>query len=218
MNIKIIDFPESQYYKEVQNKNQIVLHHTVSDPTSAVGDIGSWSSDNLRIATYSILGYDGILNKCFASNEWAHHLGVKADFLKKWQFDDCGHRNELLNHRSIAIEIDAWGGLVKSGGVFLNAYGKPINPKLEVVEIDWRGFHHFQKYSDEQLATLEELLPVLMRANKIENFGIKDGNFGVRRDALQGGSGIFSHSNYREDKSDLYPDERLIKLLNNIIL
>jgi N-acetyl-anhydromuramyl-L-alanine amidase AmpD len=218
MKIKLIDFPESQYYKEVQNKNQIVLHHTVSDPTSAVGDIGSWLADTSRIATYSILGYDGTLNKCFDSNDWAHHLGIKAEFLKKWQFNDYSSRNELLNRQSIAIEIDAWGGLTKSGDVFLNAYGKPISPKLEVIEVDWRGYHYFQKYSDEQLAALEELLPVLMRANKIENFGIKDGNFGIRRDALQGKSGIFSHSSYREDKSDLYPDERLIKLLNNIIL
>ena len=122
MKINIIDFPESQYYKEPQNKNQIVLHHTVSSPMSGANVISSWKMDTPRIATYAVLDFDGTLNKCFASNEWAHHLGIKADFLKKWQFNDYNSRNELLNRRSIAIEICSWGGLVKSGNQYINAY------------------------------------------------------------------------------------------------
>lgn len=217
MNIKQINFPENQYYKDTQEKKQIVLHHTVSDPMSAVGDINSWTSDASRIATYIIISYDGTINKCFKSNQWAHHLGVTSKFLKEKGFSDYASRNDLLNKQSIAIEIDAWGGLTKDkNGKFLNAYGKPISDKLEVVECDWRGYKYFQKYSKGQIDVLSELLPILMKEYSIPSYGIKDGNFDIRMDALSGKPGIYSHSNLRADKSDLYPDKNLIEMLKNI--
>jgi hypothetical protein len=216
MNIKETPIPKNQYYPEIQTKTQIVLHHTVSDPKSPLGDINSWLSDTLRISTYAIVGYDGTINKCFPSNNWANHLGVKSDALKAMGFKDAGSRNELLNKQTIAIEIDAWGGLTYKDGKYLNAYGKPIASDLEVVECKWRGFTHFQKYSKAQIQALSELLPELMKANNIPNYGIKDGNLDVRLDALKGEKGIFSHSSYRKDKSDLYPDKDLINMLNNL--
>lgn len=216
MNIKKIDFPSNQYYQEIQNKTQIVLHHTVSNPLSETGDINSWLSDTGRIATYIIISYDGTINKCFKSNEWGHHLGIKSDFLKQKKFKDYATRNTLLNKESIGIEIDAWGGLTKKNGVYYNAYNKPISNDLEIVECDWRGFKYFQKYSQAQIDSLGELLPILMETYNIPSYGIKDGNFEVRLDALEGKPGIYSHSSYRSDKSDLYPDENLINLLKSL--
>ena len=136
---------------------------------------------------------------------------------EKLGFKDYAIRNELLNKQSIGIEIDSWGGLTKGkDGLYYNAYGKPISNKLEVVECDWRGYKYFQKYSQAQIDTLAELLPLLMEANKIPSYGIKDGNFDVRMDALNGTPGIYSHSSFRNDKSDLMPDQNLIKMLNNL--
>ena len=57
-----VDFHHSQYYPELVNKNQIDLHHTVSDPHSHVGDVNSFLSDPSRIATSIILGYNGNLS------------------------------------------------------------------------------------------------------------------------------------------------------------
>lgn len=216
MNVKEIPFVSSQYYPEVQPKNQIVLHHTVSDPTSPIGDVGSWNSDTQRIATAYIVGYDGTLYKMFKSTHWGHHLGIKIVELKKLGFKDYLYRNDMLNKQSIAIEIDNWGGLTKQGDKYLNAYGKAISDKLEVVECDWRGYKRFQKYSDKQIDTLGELLPLLMDANNIPNKGLISGNFDLNMDALNSVPGIYSHSNYRKDKSDLYPDERIIKMLQSL--
>lgn len=216
MKINPIAFPQNQYYPEVEIKNQIVLHHTVSDPTSATGDIGHWLSDPKRIATYLVISADGTLNKCFPSNMWAHHIGMKAETLKDAGFEDYLNRNDTLNKHSIAIELDSWGGLVESKGKLLNAYGKPISSKLDIIDCEWRGFKKFQAYTDAQIAALAELLPVLMKEYKISNHGLVDGNFDVRKDALQGVSGIFAHSNFREDKSDLYPDQRIVQLLKNL--
>lgn len=216
MKINSIPFPQAQYYPEVEVKNQIVLHHTVSDPCSSTGDTNYWLSDPKRIATYLVISADGTLNKCFPSNMWAHHIGMKAETLKEAGFEDYATRNDTLNKHSIAIEIDCWGGLTKKGDKFLNAYGKPISDKLEVIECDWRGYKYFQAYTDAQISALAELLPILMKEYKISNHGIADGNFGVRKDALQGVNGIYSHSSFRTDKSDLYPDQRIINMLKNL--
>ncbi len=217
--MKIINVPIStdQYYPVDQPKKQIVLHHTVSDPTTQTGDVGSWLADKERIATYAIIALDGTIHKCFKSTHWAHHLGVKMGWLKANGFRDYLIRNEMLNKSSIAIEIDSWGGLTKKNGRYYNAYGREVSKDLEVVECNFRGYKFFQKYSDAQIQTLRELLPELMKANNIPNNGLKDGNFDLRKeDALSGVPGIYSHSNFRADKSDLYPDKRIVELLNSL--
>jgi len=136
--------------------------------------------------------------------------------IKASAFKDFLVRNELLNRNSIAIELDCWGGVTKSDKGFLNAYGKPISKDLEVVECNWRGYKYFQKYSQAQIQALRELLPELMKRYSIPSFGIKDGNLDMRRDAIAGIPGIFSHTSYRKDKSDLYPDESIIEMLNTL--
>jgi len=216
--MKVIQMPirTDQYFPEPQKKQQIVLHHTVSNPLSAQGDVDYWQSDASRIATYCIIGLDGSVNRCFPSNAWAHHLGVRVAEIKAMGFKDFMTRNEVLNRNSIGIELDCWGGLVKKGSNFLNAYGKPISKDLEVIECDWRGYKYYQKYSTDQINALDELLRYLMNTYSIPSFGIKDGNFNQRMDAIGGTRGIFSHSSYRRDKSDLYPDERILTMLNNL--
>ena len=124
---------------------------------SSIGDINYWASDKGRIATYCVIGYDGTVNKCFKSTQWAHHIGMKAETLKELKFADYATRNESLNKHSIGIEIDSWGGLIKDKkGNYINAYGNPISSKLEVIELDkpWRGYKFYQKYSDAQIKTL----------------------------------------------------------------
>lgn len=59
MKIINANFPSSNYYSEKIEKKQIVLHHTVSNPFVAEGDINHWKSMTDRIATYAIISYDG---------------------------------------------------------------------------------------------------------------------------------------------------------------
>lgn len=231
MIIKKIKFDEVSYYKSSCPKKQIVLHHTVSNPVNSQADADYWKSLPSHIACAYIQSLDGSFLQLFEDEFWGHHLGVTSASLKQQGFIDYSSRNVLLNQQSIAVEIDAWGGLflgtggiVKIGGkgvattkgVFYNAYGSPIDSKLEVVNIPWRGFEYFQKYSDAQVESLGTLLQDIMRRYSIPSYGLKDGNFNVRRDALVSTPGIFSHSNYRSDKSDLYPDFRIISMLKNL--
>lgn len=206
--------PNTSYYNEVEVKNQIVLHHSVSDPFNTDGDVNSWRIGTNHIATPFIIRGDGTIVKTFPSNVWANHLGIKDSVFKKY---DLTPNNINLNKKSIAIEIDGWGGLTCDiKGNLFNAYGKPISDKLEVVSYHFRGYNFFQKYTALQIESLEELLTLLMKEYKIPSYGIKDKNFDVRKDSLEGVNGIFSHTSYRSDKSDLYPDKDLIKMLNRL--
>ena len=217
MKVVNVDFPEKNYYQEKHTKNQIVLHHTVSNPKSQVGDIEHWNSLSGRIATYAIIGYDGIIYECFDPSFWAHHIGLTTRTLMNLGYEDYRRRNLILNKHSIAIEIDSWGALTKkNNNKYHSIYNTPIDKDLEVDEVEFRGYKHFQKYSKAQIETLGLLLPKLMKEFNIKNEGIKDGNFDVRHDAIEGDSGIFSHTSYRSDKSDIYPNKELINLLRNI--
>lgn len=131
-------------------------------------------------------------------------------------YNDYRTRNALLNKQSIGIELDAWGPITKKNDNYYNAYGTLIKNEVGVIEKKWRGYEYYQKYSHEQLETLSKLLPILMDKHNIDDYGIKNGNLEISKDALDGKSGIFSHTSYRKDKSDIYPDKDLIKLLNNL--
>ena len=150
-----VDFPENQYYKEQTTKKQIVLHHTVSGQ-GVDGDISWWRSTVDRVATALIIDWEGKIFQCFSSLYWGHHLGIKNS------------NNLALNKGSIGIEIDSWGGLVKSGKNWHPAKwenGKyvpnmAIKPIKNVVEFPngYKGLYGFEAYTDKQIESVKKLL------------------------------------------------------------
>lgn len=222
-----IDFPENQYYRETTSKNQVVIHHTVSGGY-AQGVINWWNQDPQRIATHFIIQQDGTIFQLYSSKYWAHHLGVKADFLKNMGFTDYGTRNTLLNKSTIGIEICRWGGLVKDDNGFHPAkwdtttkkyvpYTKITIPVENVQSFPrpFRDFYHFEKYTSAQLISVSRMLTYLC-----DKFGISKEYYGnmwdVSKDALAGKPGIWTHVSYRPDKSDCFPQTELINMLQNI--
>lgn len=209
-----VNFPENQYHKEQTTKNQIVLHHTVSG-VGVNGDISYWLSTADRIATAFIIGWDGKIYQCFSSKYWGSHLGIKAA------------SNLALNKGSIGIEIDAWGGLIQKGKSWYpakwdenlkkNVPNTNVKPIKNVVQIPngFRGYFGFEKYTDEQIESVRKLLVYF---NGVYNIPLDYNNdmWDLSQNALSGKSGIWTHVSYREDKSDCYPDERLINMLKSL--
>ena len=222
-----VDFPDNQYYKVPTDKNQITIHHTVSNSNSVNGDIAWWRSTADRIATALIIGHDGKIYQCFSSKYWGHHLGVKAEFLKSLGFIDYNTRNVQLNKSAIGIELDAWGGLIKYRDAWYpakwdenrkqNVANVDASPVKNVYEISkgFRGYYGFEKYSNEQIEALRELLVFFN-----EKYGIpldyNETMWDISKDALGGKSGIWTHVSYRTDKSDCYPDPDLINMLKSL--
>lgn len=213
-----------QFFSETNVKKQVVIHHTVSGD-GIDGDFSWWNNSADRIATSIIIGRDGTIYQCFKTSSWAHHLGIKTNFLKAKGFSDYKSRNIILNKQSIGIELDSWGGLVKhSDGKFYPAL-TPTTPNLKAKPIDgknvatysngFRGYKYFEKYTNPQLVEMGKLLLYFGRIYSIP-MNYNPDMFGVSLKALAGNPGIWSHVSYREDKSDCHPQPELIELLQAV--
>lgn len=225
--IVVVGFPPDQYYREVTPKNQIVLHHTVSG-RGAKGDINWWLTDKRRIATHIIIDYKGVPYQCYSSRFWGHHLGIKMKFLQDEEFNDWSTRNVKLNKHSIGIEIDAWGGLLQKDEEWYAAKWDKIRRKnvpnlktkipIERVQLypeGYRGFYAFEKYTDEQIETVKELLLYWKKKYKIP-LSYNPNMWRVNKQALSGESGVWSHTSFRQDKSDVHPQPELVEMLKSL--
>lgn len=227
-SINLVDFPDDQYYREITDKNQIIIHHTVSGD-GVMGDINWWKMTKDRISTHVIIGRDGKIYQCYSSKYWGHHIGIQKKYLMNYGFTDWKTRNVLLNKKSIGIEIDSWGGLVKYDEKFYPAkYDKITNthipnldikpiPKKNVItyEKGYRGFNYYEKYTNSQLKSLAELLKFWNKTYKIP-LNYNSDMWDVSENALNGTSGVWSHTSFRADKSDAHPQKNLINLLRSL--
>jgi len=209
-----VNFPEAQYIRESNTKNQIVIHHTVSGQ-GVNGDIAWWRSTADRVGTAIIVGWDGKIYQCFGSKYWAYHLGLKTG------------NNKKLNQESIGIEIDAWGGLVRTNRLWYpakwdgdlkkfvgNTSVAPIQ-NVQVYEQGFRGFYGFEKYTDAQIEAVRELLVFWNGRYKIP-LDYNEDMWDISNKALSGQGGVWTHVSYRKDKSDCHPQPELVKMLKSL--
>lgn len=209
-----VDFPDNQYIKEQTNKKQIVLHHTVSGQ-GVNGDIAWWRQSVERIGTALIINWDGKIYQCFSSKYWAYHLGVKTA------------NSKALNSESIGIEIDAWGGLIRTNRLWYpakwdenlkqnvaNTNYAPIK-NVQIYENGYKGFYGFEKYTDAQIEAVRELLVFFGEKYKIP-LNYNPTMFDVSKEALGGKPGVWSHTSFRKDKSDIHPQKELIEMLKSL--
>lgn len=217
--IKQFNFPDSQYYKEVTDKKQICLHHTASGPGTD-GDIHWWLTDPARVATCVIIDRTGIIDSCFDSKYWAHHLGTHA------------LNNHQLNQHCLGIEIDAWGALVFLDGAYRSYTGQPV-PVEEVIEYPM-GFktipnspyflkkevageiaHYYHRYTKEQILSVAQLLEYWGPLYNIP-LTYNEDMWHLSTLALSGAPGVWTHASYLEEKSDCHPQEQLIYMLKSL--
>ncbi|MFN5444535.1 MAG: N-acetylmuramoyl-L-alanine amidase [Crocinitomicaceae bacterium] len=202
---QIIDcpLPDDQYYKEVYNKRQIVIHHTVSNG-NAKNVIASWQKTKEKVGVAFVVDREGKVYKAFSSAHWAHHLGTKEI------------NNTILNKQSIGIELCSWGALTFKNGIYYTI-SKEIIPKEEVITYvyPFRENRYFQKYTDKQLESLKLLLQYLCETYKIPKTYIPE-MWEISKSALRGDKGIFTHVSYRKDKSDCHPQKELEEVLKSL--
>lgn len=229
--IKVIhhDFPIDQYYKEETQNKQICLHHLASggDINTVQSDIDWWKSNKERVATCILISRDGTINTLFDSKYWAHHLGIKIEAFDKegikrvYKKRSNGKKyvanNEILNQGTIGLEIDSWGGLTERNGRYFSWANKEVKKENVVFYPNkYRGYNYFEKYTSEQIESIRLLL-----IHWKEEYGIDisykgDKMFEVCKEALSGEEGVWSHTSYRSDKSDIHPQKELIKMLKEL--
>ena len=207
--IKDCQMPDNQYIKQITNKTQVFIHFTAGGP-SAKNTIGYWESDAVQVATAFVIDGDtGDVYEAYNPDYWGFHLGIKGT-------------NGKLDKASIGIEICAFGPLVKKGGEYF-AWPNDFTTKVDeenVCSLDepFRGYSYFFKYTDKQLENLEKLLVFLIKKYNIQVQPSFDNswleyNQEVINKCLPG---IWTHTTVRKDKSDTYPDERLLAILNKL--
>ena len=201
------NFSSKEFVKELHEKKQVVLHHTVSGD-KVNGDINWWLKDKKRIGTCILIERDGTIHQVFSSKYWAYHLGENGkDHVRM----GLPYRRNDMN--SIGIEIDSWGGLKKKEGKWYSSAGTLVpDERVQEYPEGFRGFYAFEKYTEKQIESVRQLLVFWNKTYGIP-LDYNEDMWDLCYDALAGKSGVYTHVSYRSDKSDCHPQPELIQML-----
>lgn len=207
--------PKGEYAEGPTKKEYLFLHHTAgwNNPYKT---ITNWGSDTRgRIATEFVLGgqkltdgnsdYDGVMVQCMPEGAYGWHLGKNG--------------SQHMHTHSVGIEVTNFGYL-KNG----KAYQGSTAHESQIVTLaeSFRGYKQWHRYSDAQIEVLDKWirwigerdgidiragLPALVKEKGVAAF---DWN----ADAYYGKvKGLWTHTNTRKDKTDMFPQQELLDLL-----
>ena len=210
MNIINKPLPKDEYRSTKTKKTSICIHHTAGGH-NPLNVISAWDNDTLgRVATPYIIGgistrdknaeHDGLIYQCFSEDYDCSHIGKPP-----------------IDFSTIGIEVCNYGYLTKStdGKYYTYVHSEVPEDMVYTINEGWKGYKHFHKYTTKQIASLKELL--LYLSNKY-NINIKKqwiiSKFTTSTSALKNESGLWTHVNYRKDKTDMHPQPELIEMVN----
>jgi hypothetical protein len=210
--------PKGQYKEGPTKKEYLFLHHTAgwNNPYKTVDD---WANDDRgTIATEFVLGgrsvrgnddrYDGELVQCMPEGAYAWHLGTNG--------------SQHMHTHSVAIEVCNFSYAV-DGKTYVNT--RIAENQLVTLAAPFREYSQWHAYSDEQIATLRSFILWIAERDSID---VRDGlvaqigdvgakAFEFNKDAFNGTiKGMWTHTNTREDKFDLFPQPELLDMLRSL--
>ena len=210
-------------YVDRGNKPQLrhaFLHHTAGreNPYKVVD---SWGRDDRgRVGTEYVLGgqshtsgntdNDGVMVKAFPDNGYAYHLGKTG--------------SGAMNKASVGIEICSMGYLDSNYMTYVNS--KCLASQVIKLAEPFKNKLYWHRYSDRQIEEIEKWIKYVGEKEQIDmRLGLKQWikkfgptkAFGFQEDAYYGKvQGLLTHTNVRKDKSDCYPDPRLVDVIMSI--
>ena len=219
--------PKGEYVKEEMEKTHIFIHHTLGwhNPERV---IKSWGRDSRgRVGTAFVIGgqsvkandnkYDGAIYRAFDESYWAYHLGTRK-------------YNPAAEKESIGIELCSFGPLTeKADGSYVTYTGTKVDQsQIEILDEPYKGYKAWHKYSDAQIEATVNLIHYLCEkynidpssglVHRVHDLGKTAAfNFDERVRSGNAEPGIYTHGMVRRDKSDIYPCQRLIDRLGNLI-
>lgn len=207
--------PVGEYKQGPTDKEYVFLHHTAGwhNPFKC---IDNWGRDNRgAVATEFVLGgpsikgnddkYDGKMVQAFPEGGYGWHLGKNG--------------SQHMHTHSVGIEVCNFGYIVNG-----KAYqGTPV-VESQIVELskEFRGHKTWHRYSDAQIEALHKWilwiaerdgidvragLPALIKEKGADAFEFNE-------DAYYGKiKGLWTHTNTRKDKVDMFPQQELMDML-----
>jgi len=210
--------PQGEYKNGPTNKEYLFLHHTAGwhNPFNV---IDQWGRDSRgAVATEFVLGgpsvkgnndeFDGVMVQAFPEGGYGWHLGKNG--------------SQHMHTHSVGIEVCNFGW-IKDG----KTYAGTKVAESQLVELDkpFRGFKTWHKYSDDQIDALDKWirwigerdgidiragLPALVKEKGADAFEFNE-------DAYYGKvKGIWTHTNTRKDKFDMFPQQELLDMLMSL--
>ena len=207
--------PVGEYKQGPINAEWLFLHHTAGwhNPYKT---IDSWGRDSRgAVATEFVLGgpsvkgnddkYDGEMVQAFPEGNYGWHLGKNG--------------SQKMHVNSIGIEVCNFGYIVNG-----KTYAGTTVTNSQIVELDkeFRGHKLWHRYSDAQIEALHKwILWIAERDNIDVRAGlpalIKEKGadaFEFNEDAYYGRvKGLWTHTNTRKDKVDMFPQQELMDML-----
>jgi hypothetical protein len=236
-NLHKAHMPTDEYYTTGEKKDWIFIHHTAGW-NNPFNTIKNWARDNRgRVATEFCLGgqkitdcdsqYDGTVVQAFPEGGYGWHLGIG---------------NNIMHRASVGIEVNNFGYLTEGGyykkangvrtwikrtpGKFYTYVGTEAHPS-QVVELSekFRGYKHWHRYSDKQIIELEKLIRYVGERDEID---VRKGLPELVRDKgaeafdkcsvsmCTETKGLWSHTNCRTTKFDMFPQQELMDMLTSL--
>ena len=207
--------PKGEYREGPTKKEYVFLHHTAGW-NNPYNTINNWGRDNRgTVATEFVVGgqsvkgnddkYDGEIVQAFPEGGYGWHLGRNG--------------SSYMHSHSVGIEVNNFGW-IKNG----KTYAGTRVEESQIVTLDkaFRGHKTWHRYSDKQIHSLRELilyigdrdniditkgLPALVKEKGVAAFEFNEDAFYGRV------KGLWTHTNTRKDKSDMFPQSELLDML-----
>jgi len=207
--------PVGEYKEGPTNKEYAFIHHTAGwhNPYNC---IDQWSRDSRgAVATEFVLGgqsvkgndtkYDGEVVHAFPEGSYGWHLGKNG--------------SQHMHTHSVAIEVCNFG-YVKDGKTYAGT--RVAEDQIVTLSQPFRGYKDWHRYSDKQIESLHKWILWISERDSIDvRKGLPDlirkigvSAFEFQEDAYYGRvKGLWTHTNTRKDKSDMFPQQELIDML-----
>ena len=210
--------PKGEYKVGPTKKEYIFLHHTAGG-NNPFSTINRWGRDDRgAIATEFVLGgqsikgnddqYDGVMVQAFPEGAYGWHLGPNG--------------SQHMHTHSVGIEVNNFGYIVDG-----KTYAGQTASASQIVTLKepFKGYKTWHRYSDKQIENLR--LWLLWIAER-DNIDIREGlpslikekgakAFDFNPDAYYGKiKGVWTHTNTRRDKFDMFPQDELLEMLTNL--
>jgi hypothetical protein len=214
LEIKQHFLPIGEYKGQKTKKEWVFLHHTAGWE-NPIKTIDAWANDKRGpIATEFVLGgqnirtcdktYDGVMVQAFPTGFYGWHLGTGSN---------------KLHSGSVGLEVCNFGQL-KDGKTYVGT----VAHQVQIVKLPkpFRGHQFWHKYSDLQITGIKDWLLFIADRDDIDiKKGLVELIHKKGADAfdhfdlslVEKTRGLWTHTNVRKDKVDMFPQPELIDML-----
>lgn len=221
--LKVEEVPfEGFYFKAAYQKKQIIWHHSAGWD-NARGMFDWWKNDKVQhVATSIGISDDGKIWKGFDESFWAASIGATVDIFNKNGIKLIYNggfvaNNIMLDQAAVAVEICNWGNLTEKGGK-LYSWANAEIPKEKAIELNYKGTKYYEIYTDAEIKSLKYWTLLNAMRFDIPLVYNHDDFWSVSKKALSGERGLFTHNSYRNDKTDVSPQPKLIEMAKSLQL